>query len=146
MPWKTIMLVTLALLCVAGGVAFALRQAPVSSLDGVWETADQESVLYVDTKAGTITYEGPAPVQTRTEVYSSSGSSSGPTRTIEGTSERNVTLKLWGAKITPQPGAAFQIAVEETTLRAKLQGKQGLKLSTTAEGSVRGLARTYRRQ
>ena len=146
-PWKTVAWLALGLVLVVGGLIYFTRKAPVSALDGVWETADQESVLYMDTQARTITYEGPAPVHVRTEVYSSS-SSSGSHRVVEGTRTQDTTIRLRDLTITPRPGASFLIVLEDATtdMKASLKGKNGLQIRTWSKGSLKGLARNYRRQ
>ncbi len=145
MPWKTIAWVAVGLAVVVAGALYVTRKAPASALDGVWETTNQESVLYVDTKARTMTYEGPAPVVVRSEVYSSSD---GSHQVVEGTRTKDTRLELTGLTITQRPGASFLIASQDAAaeLRATLKGSNGLRISTTSKGTLRGLARNYRRQ
>jgi hypothetical protein len=146
-PWKTVAWLAVGVVIIVAGAVYFTRKAPVSALDGVWETADQESVLYVDTQARTITYEGPAPVQVRTEIYSSS-SSDGSRQVVEGTRTQNTTIELRDLTITQRPGASFLIVLEDATtdMKARLKGRNGLQIRTASKGSLRGLARDYRRQ
>lgn len=146
-PWKTVAWLAAVLVVMVAGAVFMLRKAPVSALDGVWETKDQESVLYVDTKARTITYEGPAPVHVRTEVYNSS-SSDGSRQVVEGTRTQNTTVELRDLTITPRPGAAFLIVLEDATtdMTARVKGRNGLQIRTGSKGTLKGLARDYHRQ